>query len=81
MPTSSSSDIILVTELPDFEVVEGFLQFTLVSGSRSRVFRMSPHKARNSCMVALALLDRAERERSNVHAMRDTGKERAPRHS
>lgn len=73
MPTS---DVVLVTELPTFEMAEGFLQFSLISGDRRRVFRISQHKARSAIHLALRTLDEAEARPSNVRQM---GGRRKPR--
>lgn len=72
----ATSDIILVTELPEFEMAEGFLQFTLTSGNRTRTFRITRHKARASIHLATRVLDEADREPSNVEAF---GGRRRPR--
>lgn len=71
MPTNS--DIILVSALPEFEVVEGFLQFTLVSGDRRRTFWISQHKARSAIHTALRVLDDDASKPSNIREFRRNG--------
>ena len=61
-----SSDIILVTELPTYKMAEGFLQFTIISGDRKRVFRISKHKARSAIHTALRVLSEDDRTPDNV---------------
>lgn len=49
-------DVVLVTELPTFAIVDDHLQFTIVSGSRRRVFRMPRvlgWATANACIDAL----------------------------
>lgn len=80
MPTSAS-DVILVTEIPDYRMAEGFLEFELTSGTRKRVFRISQHKARSAIHLALRVLAEAAEQPSNVRSfVHKAAKERPPRH-
>lgn len=72
-----SGDVVLVTQLPEFAIIEGFLQFTLISGSRTHVFRLSKHRGRNACHVCLRVLDQDMARPSNICPLRV---ERAPPH-
>ena len=69
-----AANIVLVTELPEFCMADGMLQFTLISGKRTHIFRISQHKARSAIHLALRTLDAAAEQPSNVAPLR-----RAPR--
>jgi len=73
-------DIILVTEMPEFAMADGELQFVLTSGGRRRVFRISKHRARGAIHLALHLLNEDDRRPCNVRAF-ERRKKPAPVHS
>lgn len=67
-----SSDIILVSEMPQYRIPKddrSQFEFVLVSGDRKRVFRMPKHRAKNAVMAAWKLLREDEDAPSNVSAI------------
>lgn len=67
------TDVILVTELPEFEVIGDHFQFVIVSGTRRRIFRMPLHRARNATMAAWGILRREDERPINVAPLRAAG--------
>lgn len=65
-----SSDVVLVTEVPEYTVVDGHLQFTLTSGKRQRVYRISRHKARCALQLCQRVLEDDAGAPSNVRAFK-----------
>lgn len=55
--TMPETEVILVSEPPEFEIADDRLQFTLTSGGRKRMFSITRHKARNAIHEALRVLD------------------------
>ena len=52
-----------VTEPVEIDAVGDRLFFTVISGEDRKTYSLSFHRARNAAMVAMALLDRQDRER------------------
>lgn len=62
------SGVFLVNDVCDIGIVDDRLQFTLVSGRRSRTYSLTKHRARNSIAKAIAALDAEDRRQSSITA-------------
>lgn len=71
------SDIVLVTTVPAFEVVDDFLQFTITSGRRDRTFRLALHKGWAAMRACQKALEDGENRPDNVKAF---SRKRGPGH-